>query len=43
MVLGAVFALVGSFGLAKLGDFYKRCWLHVDWVDPVLQYIQSQP
>jgi|LakMenEpi03Aug12_release.lakeMendotaPanAssembly.Ray.scaffolds.fasta_scaffold308313_1 multicomponent K+:H+ antiporter subunit G len=24
MVLGAVFALVGSFGLAKLGDFYKR-------------------
>jgi multicomponent K+:H+ antiporter subunit G len=24
VVLGAVFALVGSFGLAKLGDFYKR-------------------
>jgi multicomponent K+:H+ antiporter subunit G len=24
VILGAVFALVGSYGLAKLGDFYKR-------------------
>jgi multicomponent K+:H+ antiporter subunit G len=24
VVFGAVFALVGSFGLAKFGDFYKR-------------------
>ena len=24
VLLGAAFALVGSFGLAKLGDFYKR-------------------
>lgn len=24
LVVGAVFALIGSYGLAKLGDFYKR-------------------
>ncbi|MFN7473420.1 MAG: Na+/H+ antiporter subunit G [Burkholderiales bacterium] len=24
VMLGALFALVGSFGLAKLGEFYKR-------------------
>jgi multicomponent K+:H+ antiporter subunit G len=24
LVIGSVFALIGSYGLAKLGDFYKR-------------------
>jgi multicomponent K+:H+ antiporter subunit G len=24
LVVGAVFAFIGSYGLAKLGDFYKR-------------------
>ncbi len=24
LVIGTIFALIGSYGLAKLGDFYKR-------------------